>query len=321
VGQALPLYLSFRSQHNNVFGPYKGGVRYHPEVSLEEVKALSVWMTLKCAVVGSPFGGGKGGVVCDPRKLSRKELERLSRGYIRAIASSIGSKIDIPAPDVYTNAQVMAWMADEYSKIAGYNDLGVVTGKPLNMGGSAGRNEATASGVLITVREAARAIGLELKGAKVVVQGYGNAGSIVSLLLSKMGCLLVGVADTKGAIYNPDGFDPQALLEHKNKTGSVKGFPGSRDINEEEFFALDCDILIPAALGNQITAGRAHSIKAKIVGEAANGPTQPAADRILREKGVLVIPDILCNVGGVTVSYFEWVQNNYSYYWTAEEVA
>jgi glutamate dehydrogenase len=318
---SIQTFIGYRSQHNNVMGPYKGGIRFHPDVYFEEVKALSVWMTMKCAVVGSPFGGGKGGITVDPRKLSQRELEKLSRGYVRAVANNIGSERDIPAPDVYTNAQIMAWMADEYSKVKGYNDLGVVTGKPLSMGGSVGRNEATASGVMITIREAAKAIGVNLKEAKVAVQGYGNAGSILATLIAGYGSKIVAVADSSGAAYNPEGMDPKALLEHKQATGSVINFPGSTLLSTDEFFAVDCDILVPAALENQITAERAATIKAKIVAEAANGPTTPEGDAVLTERGILLIPDILCNAGGVTVSYFEWVQNNYSYYWTAEEVA
>jgi glutamate dehydrogenase len=318
---SIKTFIGYRSQHNNVMGPYKGGIRFHPDVYFEEVKALSVWMTMKCAVVGSPFGGGKGGITVDPRKLSQRELERLSRGYVRAVANNIGSERDIPAPDVYTNAQIMAWMADEYSRVKGYNDMGVVTGKPLNCGGSIGRNEATASGVMITIREAALAIGLDLNEARVAVQGYGNAGSILASLAAEHGSKVVAVADSAGAVYNPAGMDPQELADHKKAKGSVVGFPGSQTLSMDEFFAVDCDIMVPAALENQITAERAETVKAKIVAEAANGPTTPEADEILAKKGVLLIPDILCNAGGVTVSYFEWVQNNYSYYWTAEEVA
>lgn len=318
---SVKTFIGYRSQHNNVLGPYKGGIRFHPDVYFEEVKALSVWMTMKCAVVGSPFGGGKGGITVDPRKMSQRELEKLARGYVRAVANNIGSEKDIPAPDVYTNAQVMAWMADEYSKVKGYNDLGVVTGKPLNMGGSVGRNEATASGVMITIREAAEAIGLKLSEAKVAVQGYGNAGSILATLIDGHGSSIVAVSDSSGAAYNPLGMDPKELLQHKKETGSVINFPGSQTLSTDEFFAVDCDILVPAALENQINEERAATIKAKIVAEAANGPTTPDADEVLTEKGILLIPDILCNAGGVTVSYFEWVQNNYNYYWTAEEVA
>ena len=318
---SVKTFIGYRSQHNNVLGPYKGGIRFHPDVYFEEVKALSVWMTMKCAVVGSPFGGGKGGITVDPRKMSQRELEKLARGYVRAVANNIGSEKDIPAPDVYTNAQIMAWMADEYSKVKGYNDLGVVTGKPLNMGGSVGRNEATASGVMITIREAAEAIGLKLSEAKVAVQGYGNAGSILATLIDGHGSSIVAVSDSSGAAYNPLGMDPKELLQHKKETGSVINFPGSQTLSTDEFFAVDCDILVPAALENQINEERAATIKAKIVAEAANGPTTPDADEVLTEKGILLIPDILCNAGGVTVSYFEWVQNNYNYYWTAEEVA
>ncbi len=317
----VKMFPAYRSQHNNALGPYKGGIRFHPDVDLDEVKALSTWMTYKCAVVGIPYGGGKGGVTCDPRELSKKELERLARGYIRAVAPIIGSERDIPAPDVYTNAQVMAWMADEFSKVRGYNDLGVVTGKPLNIGGSVGRNEATAVGCMITIREAAKALDIELKGARIAIQGYGNAGSIVAGLLEDHGCKIVGVVDSRGGAYNEEGLDSKDLVEHKNCSGTVEGFAGSSKLTTDELYALDCEIIVPAALENQIDVDRAKNIKAKIIGEAANGPTTPEADKILAEKGVIVIPDILANAGGVTVSYFEWVQNNYSYYWTKEVVA
>lgn len=313
-------FIGFRSQHNTAIGPAKGGVRFHPNVTLDEVKALSTWMTFKCAVVGIPFGGGKGGVVCNPKELSKGELERLSRGFFKAISPIIGPEKDIPAPDVYTNAQIMAWFMDEFSNLRGYNTPGVVTGKPIIIGGSLGRNEATARGATFTIREAAKRIGLDLRKATVAVQGYGNAGSIAARLLSELGCKIVAVNDSQGGAYNPEGLDPNAVLKFKEKNKTVKGFPGSKDISGEELLELNVDILVPAALENVITSKNASNIKAKIVGECANGPTTPEADQVLYKNNVLVIPDILCNAGGVTVSYFEWVQNLMNFYWTENEV-
>ncbi|MFO7151777.1 MAG: Glu/Leu/Phe/Val dehydrogenase [Bacillota bacterium] len=317
---SIKTFIGYRSQHSTALGPAKGGVRFHPDVTMDEVKALSAWMTFKCAVVGIPYGGGKGGVRCNPKELSQSELERLSRGYFRAISPIIGPEKDIPAPDVYTNAQVMAWFMDEFSQLKGYYTPGVVTGKPIVLGGSLGRNEATARGVTINIREAAKKIGLDLKKATVAIQGFGNAGSVAARLLHELGCKIVAVNDSQGAAYNPDGLDPIAVKEYKKKNKTVKGFPGSKDISGAELLELDVDILVPAALENVITSSNAANIKAKIVGEAANGPTTPEADEILYKKGVLVIPDILCNSGGVTVSYFEWVQNLMNFYWTEEEV-
>lgn len=313
-------FIGFRSQHSTAIGPAKGGVRFHPNVSLDEVKALSTWMTFKCSVVGIPYGGGKGGVICDPKKLSKGELERLSRGYFKAISPIIGPEKDIPAPDVYTNAQVMAWFMDEFSTLKGYNTPGVVTGKPIIIGGSLGRNEATARGATFTIREAAKKIGLDLTKATVAIQGFGNAGSVAARLLHELGCKIVAVNDSQGSAYNPDGLDPKAVLEFKAKNKTVKGFPGSKNISGEELLELNVDILVPAALENVITSKNADNIKAKIVGECANGPTTPEADKVLHNNGILVIPDILCNAGGVTVSYFEWVQNLMNFYWTEEEV-
>jgi glutamate dehydrogenase len=317
---SIKTFIGYRSQHSTALGPAKGGVRFHPDVTLDEVKALSTWMTFKCGVVGIPYGGGKGGVVCNPKELSRGELERLSRGFFRAIYPIIGPEKDIPAPDVYTNAQVMAWFVDEYSSLKGYYSPGVVTGKPIRLGGSAGRTEATGRGCMFTIREAAKEIGLDMKGATVAVQGSGNVGGIAAKLIAELGSKIVAMSDSKGGIYNPDGIDPDAVLEHKAKTGSVLGFPGSQEISNDELLELDVDILVPAALENVITSKNAANIKAKIIGEGANGPTTPEADKILYEKGVLVIPDILANAGGVTVSYFEWVQNLMNFYWTEEEV-
>ncbi len=313
-------FIGYRSQHTQVTGPAKGGIRFHPSVTLDEVKALSIWMTFKCALAALPFGGGKGGVVCNPKELSRGELERISRGYIRAIADVIGPEKDIPAPDVYTNAQVMGWMFDEYSKAVGRNAPGVITGKPLVVGGSLGRNEATARGCVITIQQAAAALGLPLSDLTAVIQGYGNAGSIAAILLHELGVKVIAVCDSRGSAFNPEGLDPRKVLEHKQKTGSVRGFPGSEEVPEDEFLGLECDILVPAALENVITVRNAGKIKARIVAEAANGPTTPEADKILHDSGVLLIPDILANAGGVTVSYFEWVQNLSNFYWTEEEV-
>lgn len=317
---SVKVFIGYRSQHNNALGPFKGGIRFHPDVNLDEVKALSMWMTLKCAVVGVPYGGGKGGVVCDPKKLSRNELEKLSRGYMRAVGSILSEDIDIPAPDVGTNGQVMAWMMDEYSRIKGKNEFGVITGKPLLLGGSLGRVEATSRGCVIVIREAAKAIGLDLKGARVAVQGFGNVGGIAARLLHEMGCRVVAVCDSRGGAYDPKGLNIPLLEEYKAKHGTVSGAPGTRNITSEELLTLDCDILVPAALENQITKDNAGQIKAKIVAEGANGPTTPEADYILAQKKVLVLPDVLANAGGVTVSYFEWVQNKTGYYWSEEEV-
>lgn len=316
----IKTFTGFRSQHNTAVGPAKGGVRFHPDVNLDEVKALSTWMTFKCSVVGIPYGGAKGGIKVNPKELSEGELERLSRAYFRAIAPIIGPEKDIPAPDVYTNPQIMSWFMDEFSKLKGYNTPGVVTGKPIELGGSRGRDKATAQGCTYTIREAAKRIGLDLKGATVAIQGYGNAGSFAAILLNELGCKIVAVNDSKGGAYSEEGIDPHAILKHKQETSSVKGFEGTEEISGKDLLELDVDILVPAALENVITSQNAANIKAKIIGEAANGPTTPEADKVLYEKGILVIPDILANAGGVTVSYFEWVQNLMNYYWTEEEV-
>ncbi|HEY8449914.1 MAG TPA: Glu/Leu/Phe/Val dehydrogenase [Bacillota bacterium] len=315
----IRVFTGYRSQHNNALGPFKGGIRFHPQVTPNEVKALSIWMTFKCSLLGLPFGGGKGGVICDPHELSVAELERLSRAYIRALAPMLGPGRDIPAPDVYTNPQIMAWMADEYSRLEHQNAFGVITGKPLIIGGSLGRDSATARGCVITIREAAARLGLDLRGATVAIQGFGNAGNDTARFLSELGARIVAVADSRGGVYNPAGIDVAALQEHKRQTGSVAGFVGS-PVDSRELLELPVDVLVPAALENQITEANAHRIRARIVAEAANGPTTPAADAILAERGVFVIPDILANAGGVTVSYFEWVQNLSSFYWTASEV-
>ncbi len=314
-------FTGYRSQHNNALGPYKGGLRFHPEVFADEVKALSMWMTIKCAVVNVPYGGAKGGIQVDPRTLSPTEVERLSRGFIQKVARIIGPKIDSPAPDVYTNSQIMAWMADEYGKIMGYPALGVVTGKPLNFGGAVGRDAATARGTVYTIIEAARRLGIDIAGATVAVQGYGNAGSFSGFLMQQLGAKVVAVSDSKGAIFNPAGLPAAEVAEfkHKSENHSVVGFPGAEHMSNEELLQMEVDILIPAAMENALTAENAPGVKARIIGEAANGPTTPEADRIMWDNGVFVIPDILANAGGVTVSYFEWVQNNYGYYWEEEE--
>jgi len=317
----VEVFQGFRVQYNDARGPTKGGIRFHPEETIDTVKALAAWMTWKTAVVDIPYGGGKGGVICNPKEMSEGELERLSRGYIRALGEFIGPEKDIPAPDVYTNPQIMAWMMDEFSKLRGYNTPGVITGKPLPLGGSLGRGDATARGGIFTVREAAKHLGLDLKGAPVAVQGYGNAGyNAAKLSKEYFGAKIVAVSDSRGGIYSEAGLDPEAVLKHKQEGGSVVGFPGAEQISNEELLELDVTLLWPAALENVITEENAPRIKAKIIAEAANGPTTPEADRILHEKGAFVIPDFLCNAGGVTVSYFEWVQNINGYYWSEEEV-
>ncbi|HYM84119.1 MAG TPA: Glu/Leu/Phe/Val dehydrogenase [Candidatus Dormibacteraeota bacterium] len=305
----VEVFTGFRVQHNLGRGPAKGGIRYHQDVSIDEVKALAMWMTWKCAVVGIPYGGGKGGVIVDPKKLSKKELESLSRRFFTEIEVLIGPERDIPAPDVNTTPQVMAWIMDTYSMHQGYTVPGVVTGKPISLGGSEGRNEATARGAVFTVVEAARHIGLDLTRSTVVVQGFGNAGSIAAQLMIDEGAKVLAVSDSTGGIHDPRGLDIGRVIAWKKEHGTVQGFPGSRDITNAEVLEIPCDVLIPAALENQITARNAGNIKARIVAEAANGPTTPDADEILYANGVFMIPDILCNAGGVTVSYFEWVQD------------
>ncbi len=318
---SVKVFKGFRVQYNDARGPTKGGIRFHPQETLDTVKALAAWMTWKTSVVDLPYGGAKGGVICNPKEMSEAELERLSRGYIRAIGRFIGPEKDIPAPDVYTTPQIMAWMMDEYSKIVGYNTPGVITGKPLEVGGSLGRGDATAKGGMYALREAAKKIKLDLKKATVAVQGYGNAGQFAHKLVTEMfGSKVVAVSDSKGGIYSEKGLDYDKVLAHKEKTGSVINFPGAKNITNEELLELNVDVLIPAALENQITGKNANNIKAKIVLELANGPTTPEADEILYKKGILDIPDFLANAGGVTVSYFEWVQNINGYYWTEEEV-
>lgn len=314
-------FQGFRVQYNDARGPTKGGIRFHPEETIDTVKALAAWMTWKCAIVDIPYGGGKGGIICNPKEMSEGELERLSRGYIRAINYFIGPEKDIPAPDVYTTPQIMAWMMDEYSKLKGYNVPGMITGKPIQLGGSLGRGDATARGGMYALKEAAKHLNIDLKKATVTVQGYGNAGQFAAQLVTEMfGLKVVAVSDSKGGIYNEKGLDWKAVLEHKKKTESVTGFKGTKEITNEELLELNVDILIPAALENVITEKNAAQIKAKIILELANGPTTPEADKILHRNKIFVIPDFLANAGGVTVSYFEWVQNLYGYYWTEKEV-
>jgi len=313
-------FEGFRVQHNTARGPAKGGIRFHPQVTLDEVKALATWMTWKCAVVNIPFGGGKGGVTCDPKHMSQHELEHMTRRYTSAILPLIGPEQDIPAPDVYTNPQVMAWIMDTYSMTKGYAISGVVTGKPISLGGSLGRNEATGRGVFYTVECACEHLKMNLKGATIVVQGFGNAGSVAAQLFHEAGAKVIAVSDSTGCIYNNKGLNVPELIHMKTLCGHVEGFPESEMIPPQELFGLECDILVPAALENMIHADNAGMVKARIVAEAANGPVTPAADRILQSKGIFMIPDILCNAGGVTVSYFEWVQDESHLFWEAQDI-
>ena len=315
------VFQGFRVRYNNARGPAKGGIRFHPDETLSTVKALSAWMTWKTAITNLPLGGGKGGVICDPKKMSQAELERLSRGYVRAAYDFIGPEIDVPAPDVYTTPQIMAWMMDEYEKIARHSAPGVITGKPLENGGSLGRGDATARGGMYVLEEAAKSIALDLSKVKVAIQGFGNAGQYAMKLVAEMfKSKVVAISDTKGGIYLESGLDYDKVMEHKKKTGSVANFPGSKNISNEELLELPVEVLIPAAIENQIRADNASKIKAKIILELANGPTTPEADEILFKNKVMVLPDFLANSGGVTVSYFEWVQNQGGYYWTEQEV-
>ena len=313
-------FEGYRVQHNLSRGPGKGGVRYHPDVTLEEVMALSAWMSIKNAAVNLPYGGAKGGIRLDPKRYSVKELERITRRYTSEIGIIIGPQQDIPAPDVNTNAQIMAWMMDTYSMNTGATATGVVTGKPVHLGGSLGRVKATGRGVFVTGREAARRINLDLNGARVAVQGFGNVGSAAAELFGQAGAKIVAAQDHTGSIYNERGFDLAELVPYVREHGGVGGFPGAERMNNEEFWDVACDILIPAALEGQITADRARRVKARLVLEGANGPTVPSADDILAERGILVVPDVICNAGGVTVSYFEWVQDFSSFFWTEDEI-
>ncbi|MBP1933485.1 Glu/Leu/Phe/Val family dehydrogenase [Ammoniphilus resinae] len=315
----VKVFTGYRAQHNDAVGPTLGGVRFHPEVTEDEVKALAIWMSLKCGIVDLPFGGGKGGIVCDPREMSFRELERLTRAYIQAISQVIGPTKDIPAPEIHTNSQYMAWMMDEYSRIRGNESPGFTTGKPLVLGGTHGRESATAKGVTICIEEAAKKKGIDLNGAHVVVQGFGSAGSFLSKFLNDKGAKVVAISDAYGGIYDPEGLDIDYLLDRRDSFGTVtKLF--NKTISNKELLELECDILIPAAIANQITMENAKQIQAKIVVEAANGSTDLEAAQMLAEQGTLLVPDVLASTGGVTVSYFEWVQNNQGYYWSEEEV-
>jgi glutamate dehydrogenase/leucine dehydrogenase len=318
---SIRVFTGFRSQHNDARGPCKGGIRYHPDVTIEEVKALSMWMTWKCAIANIPYGGGKGGIICNPKHMSENELERMTRRFAYLISDIIGPYKDIPAPDVYTGGKEMAWIMDTYSTLKGnYVQPEVITGKPIAIGGSLGRNEATGRGLAYTVREAAKKINIDMKQATIVVQGFGNAGQFASKLVEEQGAKTIAASDSQGAIINKDGIDVDALMKFKKETGTVAGFENAKSISNEELLETECTILIPAALENQITKNNADKIKTKIIAEAANGPTTPEADEILFKKDILVIPDVLANGGGVTVSYFEWLQNLRREYWTEEEV-
>jgi glutamate dehydrogenase len=322
---SVKVFKGYRSQHNDAVGPTKGGIRFHPGVTMDEVKALSIWMTFKCSVTGIPYGGGKGGIIVDPKALSEGELERLSRGYIDAIHKMIGEKVDVPAPDVNTNGKIMAWMVDEYNKLVGHSAMGVITGKPVEFGGSLGRTAATGFGVAVVAREAAAKLGIDMDKATVAIQGFGNVGSFSASNCRKLGASVVAIAEwckEKGAyaIYNKNGLDVDEMNKYMKANGNLVGFPDSEEFSMDEFWSLNVDILIPAALENSITAENANMINAKLICEGANGPITPEADEILEKKGSTVTPDILTNAGGVTVSYFEWVQNLMGYYWGEEEV-
>jgi glutamate dehydrogenase (NAD(P)+) len=314
------VFTGYRVQHSLTRGPAKGGIRYHQDVTLDEVKALSMWMTWKCAVVGIPYGGAKGGVIVDPKQLSSNELERLTRRYAAEIAPIIGPELDIPTPDVNTTSQTMAWIMDTVSMMKGYPIPGLITGKPIALEGSLGRNEATARGLQYVVREAVKTRGMKLEGARVVVQGFGNAGAIAARLLAEDGAIIIAVSDSQGGIYSSKGINPTSAFLYKQEHGSVIGFPGTDPITNEQLLEVECDILVPAALESVITADNAGRIKAKMIAEAANGPTTPEADEILYKRGIMVLPDILANAGGVTVSYFEWAQNIEVYYWAEDDV-
>jgi len=316
----IRVFTGYRVQHNTARGPAKGGLRYNPGVNIDEVKSLAFWMSIKNAVAGLPYGGGKGGIPCNPKEMSKGELERLTRGYAASISRWIGPDEDIPAPDVGTNAQIMGWFADEYIKIMGRYLSGVVTSKPLSIGGSRGREAATGRGAFFITQETARVFGMKLRGARVSIQGFGNVAQPLALNLHEAGCKIVAVSDSTGGAYNKGGMHPKQLAGFKAKTGGVKGFPKSESISALDTLTVDCDILAPAALENQITEKNADNVKAKLIVEAANGPLTPEADKILLEKGVKIAPDVLANAGGVTVSYFEWVQNRMGYYWSDEEV-
>ena len=316
----IKVFTGFRVQHNVARGPAKGGIRYHPAVTLDEVKALAMWMTWKTATVNIPYGGAKGGVICDPKRMSKSKLERMTRRFAAEILPIIGPEQDIPAPDVYTDSQTMAWIMDTYSMTKGHSTLGVVTGKPISIGGSEGRNEATARGCVIAVEEACKVKKISLRGASVAIQGFGNAGSIAAKLFSEKKARVIAISDSRGGVFNSRGIDPLKAMRYKERSGTVVGMPGTSRISNDDLLTMKCDILVPAALENSITLNNADQIKAKIVAEAANGPTTPHADEVLARKGTLVIPDVLANAGGVTVSYFEWVQDLQSFFWSEAEV-
>ncbi len=319
-GGEVKVFEGYRVQHNIARGPAKGGIRYHPNVTLDEVKALASWMTWKCATVNIPYGGGKGGVVCDPKSLSKNELERLTRRYAFEIAPIVGPDRDIPAPDVYTDSQTMAWIMDTISMVRGHTELGVVTGKPLSLGGSQGRHEATARGALYALREACKIKGMNLKGTRVAVQGFGNAGSIIARLAAEDGARVVAACDSRSGVYSETGLDIQAALKHKEDTGALYGLSNAKEIASNDVLEVDCEVLCPSALENSITMSNVGRVKAKIIAELANGPTTPGADRVFEENSVLLIPDILANAGGVTVSYYEWVQDQYSFFWSEKRI-
>lgn len=316
----IKIFTGYRVQYDMLRGPFKGGIRYHPRVDLDEVKALAAWMTWKCAVVDIPYGGAKGGVACNPKELSRSELERITRRYTAMILDEIGPYKDVPAPDVYTDAQTMAWIMDTYSQFKGYLVPEVVTGKPVEIGGSEGREGAAGRGVAICTREAVKHLNIDMKGLRVAIQGFGKVGKAAAKALREMGCEIIAVSDSEGGIYTPRGLDVQALIEHKNRTGQVAGFRGTKPITNEELLEFECDILVPAALEHVITEENAPRVKARIVVEGANGPSTPGAREILNKRGVLVVPDILANAGGVVVSYFEWIQNLHREHWDEAEV-
>ena len=316
----IKVFTGYRVQHNIARGPAKGGIRYHPAVTLDEVKALAAWMTWKTATVNIPYGGGKGGVICDPKRMSKPELERMTRRYASEIFPIIGPEQDIPAPDVYTDSQTMAWIMDTYSMTKGYSSLGVVTGKPVSIGGSLGRNEATARGSLFVTEEACRVKKMSLRGSSVAIQGFGNAGAIAARLFAEKKARVIAISDSRGGVFNSRGIDPLKAARYKERSGTVVGMPGTSRISNDDLLTMKCDILIPAALENVITLNNADQIKAKIVAEAANGPTTPHADEVLARKGIMVLPDILANSGGVTVSYFEWAQDLQGFFWSESEV-
>lgn len=316
---SVKVFTGYRAQHNDAVGPTKGGVRFHPNVTEDEVNALAIWMSIKAGIVDLPYGGGKGGIVCDPREMSFRELENLSRGYVRAISQFVGPTKDIPAPDIFTNSQIMAWMMDEYSRIREFDSPGFITGKPLVLGGSRGRETATAKGVTIMIREAAKKRGIDIEGARVIIQGFGNAGSFLAKFMHDAGAKVIAISDAYGALHDPEGLDIPHLLDRRDSFGTITN-QFKNTISNKEMLELDCDILVPAAVENQITKENADQIKADILVEAANGPTTLEATEILHKRGILLVPDVLASAGGVTVSYFEWVQNNQGYYWSEEEV-